>query len=315
MFKFALILLLSVSAIFAEESLVFKRFVEFTHKYEKVYSSIEEFQQKFETFKNNLIEVLSKDDFSGDHTVGITKFSDMTKDEFKQQYLTLKVQQGWCSQAKGLKFLSAPAPATLDWRDKGKVSPIKDQGQCGSCWAFSTVGFLESQNLIKNNNLVTFSEQQLVDCDKDFDQGCNGGLMHTALRYIQANGLESDKDYPYKARDLTCSYDKTKTKIQTNNVQCLENNSDEQIKEYLTNVGPLSIAVDASDFQMYSSGVLKCSEAYLNHGVLLVGYGADFWIVKNSWGRNWGESGFVRVSMQAGKNCGIGTYISYSGIQ
>jgi C1A family cysteine protease len=270
----------------SDTSVVFKRFLEFTHKYNKVYGSLEEFQQKFEVFKNNLIEVLAHDDFSGEHTMGITKFSDMTRDEFKNQYLTLKVQgAGWCNSAKGLKFLSHEVPATLDWREKGGVSPVKNQGQCGSCWAFSTVAFLESQQLITKKTQQTFSEQQLVDCDKGTNQGCNGGLMHTALQYVVSKGLETDAKYPYKARDQSCSYDASSVVVHAKNVQCLEDVSVDQIKNYLNTVGPLSIAVDASDFQMYDSGILKCTEAYLNHGVLLVGYGADFWIVKNSWGR------------------------------
>jgi C1A family cysteine protease len=298
--------------IFAEESIVFKRFIEFTHKFNKVYSSMEEFQKRFDIFKNNLIEVLAADDFSGPHTKGITKFSDLSKQEFASQLLTLKVESGWC--AAGLKFLgqqyTVEAPATLDWREKGKVSPIKDQGMCGSCWAFSTVAFLESQKLIKDSQTTTYSEQQLVDCDRGTNMGCNGGLMHTALKYVSSKGLEGDSVYPYKARDMTCQYNQSKVIVGATNVQCYEDLSDDQIKTYLTNIGPLSIAVDANDFQMYSSGILNCHGSQLNHGVLLVGYGENFWIVKNSWGQNWGENGFVRVSMTHGSNCGIGTYIA-----
>jgi len=301
--------------IFADDSIVFQRFTEFTHKFNKVYSSVEEFTKRYDIFRNNLIEVLAADQFSGNHTKGITKFSDLTKEEFRAQYLTLKHQAGWCRQTK-LSFLveETHVAESLDWRTKGKVSPVKDQGQCGSCWAFSTVGYLESQYLIKNNKAQTFSEQQLVDCDKDSDAGCNGGLMQTAFNYIQTQGIESDTKYPYKARDQTCKYNQKDVVTKVSNVQCYEDVTVTQIKQYLNSVGPLAIAVDATDFQSYDSGILVCNSYSLDHGVLLVGYGTeagqDYWIVKNSWGKNWGESGFVRVSTKQGENCLIGNYIS-----
>jgi C1A family cysteine protease len=303
-----------ITMIVADESIVFKRFTEFTHKFNKVYASVEEFQSRFEIFKSNLLEVLAVDTFSGPHTKGVTKFFDLTKDEFRAQYLNLKVKQGWC-QPSQLKFLSevSAIPAELDWRAKGAVSPVKDQGQCGSCWAFSTVGYLESQWLIKNKSSQTFSEQQLVDCD-NVDAGCNGGLMQAAFEYVQTNGIEADTKYPYTARGQTCKFNKASVVSTVSDVQCFEDNTDEQVKQYLNSIGPLAIALDATDFQYYDSGVLKCEGSQLDHGVLLVGYGSedgeDFWIVKNSWGKNWGESGFVRISTKAGENCAVGIYVA-----
>ena len=292
----------------ANDSIVFKRFIEFTHKYDKVYGSMEEFQSRFEIFKANLIEILENDDFTGEHTMGITKFSDLSKEEFAKQYLTLRAPNGWCRSEKFLQTLEA-APTEIDWRQKGGVSPVKDQGQCGSCWAFSTIGFLEAQSLIKNKKAVTYSEQQLVDCDNLGDMGCNGGLMQTAMQYIQSKGIESDSTYPYTARDGTCKYKQPSTIATVSDINCYENVSTATIQSYTATVGPLSIAVDASSFQSYSSGILDCRGTSLNHGVLLVGYTQNYWIVKNSWGKNWGEQGFVRVNNQTGKNCGIGTYI------
>ena len=307
MFK-VIFALLAITLVTADQSIVFKKFIKFTHKYGKVYSSMEEFTSKFETFKTNLLEVLAADEFSGEHTVGITKFMDLSKSEFKSQYLTLQTPNGWCRN--GATFLSADeaAPASVDWRTQGGVSPVKDQGQCGSCWAFSTIAFLESQSLIKNKAYVTYSEQQLVDCDHLGDQGCNGGLMQTAMQYIQQNGIESDSRYPYKARDQTCAFNKGNVIATVSDVHCYENITNAQLQTYVSTVGPLSIAVDASSFQMYDSGVLNCRGASLNHGVLLVGYTADTWIVKNSWGKNWGEAGFVRTKNTVGSNCAIGTY-------
>lgn len=270
---------------------------------------MEQFNSKFEVFKNNLIEVLAADDFSGDHTIGITKFSDLTKEEFKTQYLTLQTPNSWCQAGKSLRFGEEAAPASVDWRTTGGVSPVKDQGSCGSCWAFSTVAYLESKSLIVSKKAQTFSEQQLVDCDHLGDQGCSGGLMQTALNYIQANGIESDADYKYTARDGTCKYNKTLVKTSVANVKCYEAVSNATLQQYVA-VEPVSIAVDASSFQSYSSGVLNCRGTSLNHGVLLVGYTADSWIIKNSWGKNWGEAGFIRVSNVAGKNCAVGAYVT-----
>jgi C1A family cysteine protease len=308
MFKHVIFALLCITMISANTSIVFKKFVEFTHKFNKVYNSLEEFNAKFEIFKMNLVEVLAADDFAGDHTKGITKFSDLTKAEFKAQYLTLKTPNSWCQS--GDKFLTAaPAAASLDWRTRNGVSPVKDQGQCGSCWAFSTVAFLESQSLIQNQKAVTFSEQQLVDCDTGSNNGCEGGLMQTAMEYLQQNGVEGDASYPYVARDSSCKYNKSKTVASVNAVNCYENVSNAQLQSYLTTVGPLAIAVDADDFQLYSSGVLDCQGSQLDHGVLLVGYTESTWIIKNSWGKNWGEQGFVRVQNTRGSNCAVGTYV------
>jgi len=163
--------------------------------------------------------------------------------------------------------------------------------------------------LIVNKAAVTYSEQQLVDCDTDSDQGCNGGLMQTAMEYIVANGIESDKKYPYTARDGTCKFNKESVIAHASAVKCYEGVSNAQLQTYLTTVGPLSIAVDADTFQMYDSGVLNCTGSQLDHGVLLVGYTADTWIIKNSWGKNWGEAGFVRVQNKAGHNCAVGAYV------
>lgn len=275
---------------------------------------MEEFTSRFEIFKANLIDVLANDDFQGEHTMGITKFSDLSKEEFSKQYLTLRTPNGWCQPMKFLNNLES-APSSFDWRSKGGVSPVKDQGQCGSCWAFSTVGFLEAQSLIKNKKAVTYSEQQLVDCDNMGDQGCNGGLMQTALEYVQSNGIESDSKYPYTARDSTCKYNKSSAIATVSNIKCYENVNNKTLQGYVASVGPVSIAVDASTFQFYSGGVLNCRGSSLNHGVLLVGYTADSWIIKNSWGKNWGEQGFIRVKNVSGSNCGVGTYAVVADLQ
>jgi C1A family cysteine protease len=317
--KTIIIAILCLSVVLADESVIFKKFTEFVSKFDKQYTSIEEFTMRYTNFKSSLMKVFAADDFSGEHTVSITKFSDMSEEEFSTKMLTLKTEpNGWCSQVK-LAHSNKAVPDQKDWKAEGKVTDIKDQGSCGSCWAFSAVAFLESQNLIKTGKTATYSEQQLVDCDKGTDQGCNGGLMHTALKYFASKGAEDDKRYPYTARGGVCAYNAAFVIAKVSNVKCVENATVDQMKQMINDVGPLSIAVAANDFQTYGKGVLTCRYAGLNHGVLLVGYGTEgttpYWIVKNSWGKNWGETGFVRVSQAAGKNCGIGAYIATADIQ
>ena len=306
MFKVILLALLCVSMTKCDD-FAFRKFQEFMHKYEKVYSSPEELSLRFNNFRNNLLEIVAEDDFSSSHVKGINKFSDMSFAEFKQTYLNLKKpatnQYCYSSLTKNLN-----APTEVDWRTQGKVSPVKNQASCGSCWAFSIVGYLESQALIQGKT-NTYSEQQLVDCNST-TYGCNGGWPQLAMQYLEQAGIESDKSYPYTGRDGTCVYDKSKVVSSVANTKCYENITDAEIQGHVANVGPLSIVLDANDFFSYSSGILQCTEGTeMNHAVLLVGYTQNSWIVKNSWGKNWGENGFVRISNQAGKNCGVGTYI------
>jgi cathepsin L len=296
----------------ASDISVNKQFVDFMKKYGKSYKTEAEFEYRFNIFKQSL-EILDARRKVGNKTHGITKFSDMTPEEFKQT-LTLKTPNQWC-QPTSLSFLEDTKVAdSLDWRAKGKVSPIKDQGQCGSCWAFSTTGFMESQLLMSNQDLVTFSEQQLVDCDTQYgDNGCNGGLQQNAFNYITDKGIMSDAHYRYSAYRSYCEYKSSEAKHTVKNIKCHENAKVADIKKYLNQVGPMAIALDATDFQYYDSGILECYNDQLDHAVLLVGYGSengeDYWIVKNSWGQNWGESGFVRVSQKSGSNCAIGVYL------
>jgi len=202
---------------------------------------------------------------------------------------------------------TANLPTGVDWRTKGAVNPIKDQGQCGSCWAFSTTGALEGRCFIDGFGLHSFSEQQLVDCSSTFgNQGCNGGLMNNAWDYLEKNCLCYEGDYPYEAVDDTCKTLKGHNKISTytavaaGNVDQLAAGAAQQ---------PVSIAVDAQNFQLYQSGIFNDCSTNLDHGVLLVGYTSDAWIVKNSWGASWGESGYIRLAR--GNTCGIANAASY----
>ncbi len=213
-------------------------------------------------------------------------------------------------------------PSSVDWRDKNVVTPIKNQGQCGSCWTFSTTGSIESHNAIKTGKLVSLSESQIVDCDVNgTDSGCDGGLMDDAFKYImKVGGLETEKNYPYVAEDEKCSFNKDKVVVSITGYKDVTGGEND-LKKTIAEVGPVSVGIDAShsSFQFYSSGVYyepECSTTMLDHAVLAVGYGTtangtDYWIVKNSWGDNWGMKGYIYMARNRDNNCGIATQPSY----
>jgi cathepsin F len=200
-------------------------------------------------------------------------------------------------------------PQNFDWRERGVVSEVKNQGQCGSCWSFSTTGAIESKLAIRTGELVTFSEQQLVDCDKT-DDGCKGGLPENAYKYIaSAGGIKTDQQYPYKATEGSCSFTTDKADVQIKGSRKIP--ADEAtMAEALINEGPLSIGLNAHYMQFYSGGIsdpVHC-DSQMDHAVLIVGFGVEnevpYWIIKNSWGPDWGEAGYYRIVRGKGM-CGL----------
>ncbi|CAH1788230.1 unnamed protein product [Owenia fusiformis] len=217
-------------------------------------------------------------------------------------------------------------PDTWDWRTKGYVTPVKNQLQCGSCWAFSTTGSLEGQHFKKTGKLVSLSEQNLVDCStKEGNHGCQGGLMDYGFTYIKQNGgIDTEASYPYKAVDGKCAFNAANVGATDTGFVDVKSGDEGDLLNAVATVGPIAVAIDAShsSFQLYKSGVYHnffCSSKRLDHGVLAVGYGSesgifekhDYWLVKNSWGSSWGMDGYIKMSRNRNNNCGIATQASY----
>ena len=325
--KFLVVLILALVACDSDlDSLIFQQFQKFIKKYQKKYESINEFLARYEVFRKNVMLTFKEENSS--YRTGITKFSDLTQQEFAKTYLNLNYDAMAMANFEPTFVRNTnAAPTAYDWRDYNRVAAVKDQGSCGSCWAFSTMANLEGLYAAKKGVIKTFSEQQLVDCDTS-DSGCNGGLMEYAFAWLKKNGIMTDSDYPYKGVKQTCKQDKSKyvdmsvtgyKKLGTSTSTWSPVDEDE-IKEFLYETGPLAIALNANPLQTYVSGVLdktstQCSSSGINHAVTLVGYGydssskLDYWLVKNSWGKSWGESGYFRIRRGNG-TCGINCYIT-----
>jgi len=296
--------------------------------YEKQYAADEEPTRRA-IWEDN-IEIIRKHNLEADlglhtYTLGMNKYGDMTLKEFVKQMNGLDLSLNLSFSGTCDKFV-APAnfkrPDTVDWRTQGYVTPIKDQKQCGSCWAFSTTGSLEGQHFAKTKQLVSLSEQNLVDCSTKYGNfGCRGGLMDNAFKYIKENmGIDTEASYMYKAVDGTCKFEAANVGATDTGCKDIKQLSEDDLQDAIATVGPVSVAIDAahSSFQLYKSGVYNeaaCSQQQLDHGVLAVGYGSvngqDYYIVKNSWGLSWGNEGYIWMTRNKNNQCGIATLASY----
>ncbi|KAL3533793.1 hypothetical protein ACH5RR_007314 [Cinchona calisaya] len=292
-------------------------------QYGTVYKNEIEKANRYKIFKEN-VEFIESFNKAGTKSfkLGINKFADLTNEEFRATRNGYKPKE-----CKGTSFryenVSA-VPSSMDWRKKGAVTGIKDQGQCGCCWAFSAVAAMEGIHQLKSGKLISLSEQELVDCDTSGeDQGCNGGLMDDAFTFIINNkGLTTEGNYPYQAVDGTCNTNKEASHAaKITGFEDVTANSESALLKAVANQ-PVSVAIDASGsaFQFYKTGVFTgdCGTE-LDHGVTAVGYGKSsdgtkYWLVKNSWGTSWGENGYILmqrdIDAQEGL-CGIAMQASY----
>lgn len=308
-------------------------FKNWQQEFGKVYKDAEEEGERFIVFLDNWKRVNDHNVRARhSYTMKLNQFGDLTAEEFK---LAVHGHTGSCLRKRSVQERvvmeeytpkAYAVPDSIDWTNyegKSYVTPVKNQGQCGSCWAFSTTGSIESRNAIANqvtgDDITTLSEQQLVDCStKEGNQGCNGGLMDDAFKYVESEGgLCSEEEYPYEAKDGTCRSTSCGTKYDAiSGYQDVKAESEESLQAAVAE-GPVSIAIEADQtaFQFYSTGVMdgRCGTR-LDHGVLVVGYGTDdgqdYWKVKNSWGDSWGEEGYIRMCRNCDKNgndgeCGI----------
>jgi C1A family cysteine protease len=284
----------------------------YNRKHGKSHGSKEEFAYRFAIYQDNKKYIDAHNKKSSTFTLGENKFADLTFEEFASKYLSHKTIK---NNVFGLRTPLLNEGAVVDWREKGIVTRVKNQGACGSCWAFAATGALESAFALKTKELIEFSESELVDCSGDYgNEGCNGGEMNSAFDYVKDHKIGLESDYPYRPVTGKCHKDETKrretiksyTSIQPADVNGLIN----AIK-----ITPVSVGIEVQrDFQLYKGGIFSSSNKHcgedLNHGVLAVGFNTTaetpFFIVKNSWGESWGEHGYIRVAIGTGSGtCGI----------
>ncbi|KAM8920975.1 cathepsin S [Pelodytes ibericus] len=259
------------------------------------------------------------------YELGMNHLGDMTSEEVRATLTGLVVppptERASYFSAKWNSTQKTNLPDSVDWRDKGCVTNVKNQASCGSCWAFSAVGALEGQLKLKTGNLVSLSPQNLVDCSTSYgNKGCSGGFMTRAFQYVIDNqGIDSDSSYPYIAMNQPCNYNPAAKASTCVKYTEIDPGTEDALKEALATVGPISVAIDGTrpSFFLYKNGVYddpSCTQD-VNHGVLAVGYGnldgKDFWLIKNSWGERYGDSGYVRIARNHGNLCGVASYPSY----
>jgi len=255
------------------------------------------------------------------YTLGVNEFADMTNQEFVKKYNNLVMPSEVQDEPEPEEVDISSLPAAVDWRKKGYVTPVKNQAQCGSCWAFSAVVSMEGAHFKKTGKLVSLSEQNLVDCVRE-DYGCSGGLPYDGIGYAIINhGIDTERSYPYTARDGYCHYKDSNVGATFTGVKRIPRGYEMQLQKAIAEVGPVSVAIDAAhySFQLYHSGVYnepRCSSQMLDHGVAAVGYGTengqDYYIVKNSWGSGWGEGGYIKMQRNHNNKCGIATMACYA---
>jgi hypothetical protein len=301
-------------------------FEDFENKYSKVYESEEHRTRAMATFEANWETVMQLNEhhvqMGGEEVFGMSPYLDWDQEEFADFYLSgLEIPSPLPEAPLGVHQIGVRGnpPQSIDWVSKGATTPVKNQEQCGSCWAFSTTESCESANFIAGNQIQPLTVEQIVDCSTQ-NNGCQGGDPTTAFQYvINAGGLESESDYPYTAgggQAGQCSFQKSEIVQSIRGWSYATQSQDETaMKDAMATKGPLSVCVDAQSWQFYSGGIMKAAGCgtQLDHAVQAVGYdmSQNYWNVRNSWGPTWGENGFIRLEYGANA-CGVAQLTTYA---
>jgi len=324
-----LVLALSLCALFhGSAAQVEEDWQRWQKQHGKKYRSVEEETMRLKIFTENKAKVERHNRFAKEGKFSfylkMNRFADMLSVEVTS---TMNGYRKGNGSRAGAQFLRqshlTSLPDQVDWRDAGAVTAVKDQGKCGSCWAFASTGALEGMHKRSKGKLVSLSEQQLVDCSRDWgNQGCNGGEPEAAYSYVtEVGGIDTERSYLYEGEDDVCRFQAQRVGAKEHGHISVRTGDELALKEAVATQGPCSLAIDAShsSFHLYSHGIYRepqCDPGLLDHAVLAVGYGTvkgegDYWLVKNSWGEGWGEGGYVRIAREEDNMCGVASQAAF----